>query len=316
MTGGRVVALGEVLVDFVPAPADERRSEPRLGGSPANIAVGAARFGASAAFLGGAGADRWGRWLEATLRSEGVDLSGFRLVEGVETPYARVTVSPAGEPSFGFGGDREDCVVAAAGAAEEALAGPPGVFVFGSDTLIGGRERAMTLRAQRLARDRSWTVLYDPNLRPVRWSDRRAMLRVASSPISEATIVKANAAEAMALTAASGPEDAAGAMLAAGASIAVITQGGAGVTLCSTGRPPLRLRARPADVVDATGAGDAVAAVLAAALAAGAEPGGLRAVLELAVAVAAGVVGAAGALAGLPPADAAREALRRALSGG
>jgi sugar/nucleoside kinase (ribokinase family) len=119
VTGARVATLGEVLVDFVSEaahgePATERRRVPRFGGSRANIAVGAARFGARSAFLGGTGADRYGRWLGGILRAEGVDLAGFRLLEGVKTPSARIMVSPSGEPSFRFHGDREECIAAAA----------------------------------------------------------------------------------------------------------------------------------------------------------------------------------------------------------
>ena len=318
MAGGRVVALGEVLVDFV---SKDTGSEPvgegmvpRFGGSPANIAVGAARFGARSAFLGGAGEDRWGRWLEGILETEGVELGGFRLLEGVETPTAQVTLSD-GEPGFRFRGDREECVVAAAGAIGEALATPPGVFVFGSDTLIGDGERALTLRAQRLARARGWTVLYDPNLRPIRWEEEAAMLGTASGPIADATIVKANAGEAMALTGAGDSASAADAILAAGARAAVVTLGADGAVVSSTARKRQHVDAPRAEIVDATGAGDAVAAVIAAAVAEGADLGGLLAVLELAVAVASRVVGAPGALAGLPPAVEARESLRRALSG-
>jgi sugar/nucleoside kinase (ribokinase family) len=315
------VALGEVLVDiFAEDPAreegGERRAAPRFGGSPANIAVGAARFGARSAFLGSAGDDRWGRWLERILRSEGVDLAGFNLLQGVETPSARVMVSAAGEPSFRFHGDREECVVAAAGRVEEALVGPPGVFVFGSDTLIGKRERGVTLGAQRLARERGWTVLYDPNLRPARWPGERAMLRAASAALANATIVKANRAEAMALTGTRDAASAGAAMLGAGAAVAIITLGAGGALLSSSGRDPLRVPAPRAEVVDATGAGDALAAVIAAALAAGADLGDLGRALELAVAVAARVVGASGALAGLPSAEAARESLRRVLGSG
>jgi fructokinase len=320
MRAGRVVALGEVLVDFVAAPSDAAGGEggvaARFGGSPANIVVGAARFGARSAFLGAAGADRWGRWLARILAREGVDLAGFRLLEGVDTPSASVTLSAHGEPSFRFRGDREECVASAAGAVEPALLGGVGAFVFGSDTLIGDRERELTLGAQRLARQAGWTVVYDPNLRGVRWSDEATMLAAAAGPLASSSVVKLNRSEAMGLTGAGGPEAAAEAILGAGPSAVVVTLGSEGALLATDGGGLERIAGSPAKVVDSTGAGDSVTAVLAAALAAGADPARLRAILELAVDVAARVVGSPGALDGLPAASEARPRLAEALGGG
>lgn len=316
--GGGVVALGEVLVDFVSQRPIDRLADapgftPRFGGSPANISVGAARFGARVAFLGGAGDDPWGRWLQATLRDEGVDTADFALLEGIATPHAFVAVSAHGEPSFWFCGDREACVVSAAAAVEEELGGRPGVFVFGSDTLIGERERAVTLRAQRLARENGWIVLYDPNLRPARWPNESMMRTIAADALADSSVVKTNSAEAMALTRTRDPEAAALAILAAGAARAVVTLGQEGALLVSRGGTPLLARAPRAEVVDATGAGDAVAAVLAAALAEAHDLDALDQALPLAVETAARVVGATGALAGLPEAGEARRSLAAAL---
>ena len=70
--------------------------------------------------------------------------------------------------------------------------------------------------------------------------------------------------------------------------------------------------ADPGEVVDATGAGDSVTGVLAAALAAG-GPAALEPALAVAMRTAAGVVASSGAIAGLPPAAHARAALAAAL---
>ena len=69
-----------------------------------------------------------------------------------------------------------------------------------------------------------------------------------------------------------------------------------------------------AEVVDATGAGDSVAGVITAGLAAGADPLALAPVAEVAMHAAAAVVGTWGATAGLPPAAEARAQLAAALA--
>ena len=137
------------------------------------MAVGATRFGASSALLGGAGDDPWGRWLRDRLVAEGVDVTGFALLDGVDTPHAFVAVGPDGEPEFTFFGDGEACVASAAGRVQGALEKTAGVFVFGSDSLVGAVGRQATAEARRLALERGWSVLYDPNLRPGRWPRRR-----------------------------------------------------------------------------------------------------------------------------------------------
>ena len=68
-----------------------------------------------------------------------------------------------------------------------------------------------------------------------------------------------------------------------------------------------------AEVVDATGAGDSVAGVITAGLAAGAAPSRLAPVVEVAMHAAAAVVGTWGATTGLPPAGEARAELAAAL---
>src|SRR5690606_32816492 len=84
-TTRRVVCLGEALVDLVCEQPVEELGEapafvPRQGGSLANIAVCAARFGARVEMLGGAGDDEWGRWLRERIAAEGVDVGRFVLM--------------------------------------------------------------------------------------------------------------------------------------------------------------------------------------------------------------------------------------------
>src|SRR5262245_31138629 len=134
----RVVCLGEALVDFVcerpvAALGEADSFVPRPGGSLANIAVCAARFGASAEMLGGAGDDEWGRWLRDRLAAEEVGVERFVLMPGAGTSHAFVSVDAAREPSFAFYGDPERPAAHAGDDLEPGLEGDPGVLVLGSD---------------------------------------------------------------------------------------------------------------------------------------------------------------------------------------
>jgi sugar/nucleoside kinase (ribokinase family) len=298
-----VLCLGEALVDLVSeAPVDRVTDAaafvPRFGGSQANIAIGAARFGARTAFGGRAGTDPWGRWLRESLVDEGVDASLFQLASEVETPHAFVAISPEGEPEFFFfGGSAAGCMPPAH-ELSEFLSQGPGVLVFGSDTLIGQRDRDSLLDLKRRSLAEGWQVLFDPNLRASRWPQEAVMHDVALGAIEGVSVVKANTAEALALTGTGDPVEATIALRSLGADAALVTAGANGAILAREDRSPARVPALPKRVVDATGAGDAVAAVVAATLAHGGEL--TAAVVGVAMEVAARVVGERGALAGLP----------------
>lgn len=315
----RVVCLGEALVDLVCEQPVERLGEapafvPRPGGSLANIAVCAARFGAPVEMIGGAGDDEWGRWLRERIAAAGVDVGRFVLMPGGWTSHAFVAVSAEGEPAFAFYGDERRPAAAAAADLDPALAGEAGVLVVGSDTLLGVDEREVTMRASGLARGRGWQVLCDPNLRPNRWSSEREMLETIRALVATATVVKCNEHEAERLTGRSEPVAAASALRALGPAAVVVTRGRRGA-LVESADGVERADGVDAGVVDATGAGDSVAGVLAAGLAAGAAADGLLPVVEVAMQAAAGVVGSWGATAGLPPAADARARLAAALAG-
>jgi fructokinase len=281
---------------------------PRAGGSLANIAVAAARFGADVELLGGAGDDEWGRWLRDRIAAEGVGVDRFVLMPGAGTSHAFVSVDANREPSFAFYGDPERPAAHAGDDLQPALGGDPGVLVVGSDTQLGEAEREVTMRAAALAQERGWTVLCDPNVRPRRWADEVELLRVIRELVALSDVVKCNEAEAVQLGAQDDVEDAAAALCELGPAAVVVTRGERGALVVSDGGVE-SVTGVDAEVVDATGAGDSVAGVVAAGLAAGVAPGELPPVVEVAMWAAARVVATWGATEGLPPAAEARARL-------
>lgn len=311
-----LVCLGEALVDFVCERPVASLGEadafvPRLGGSLANIAVCAARFGARVEMLGGAGDDEWGRWLRERIAEHGVGVERFVLMPGAGTSHAFVSVNAEREPSFAFYGDPERPAAHARDDLQPALDGEPGVVVVGSDTLLGDAEREVTMHAASLARERGWTVLCDPNLRPARWPDDTTMLAVIRELVAAADVVKCNEAEVGALGDSDEVEEAAGELLGLGPRAVVVTRGGRGALVVSADGVEA-VTGVEVEVVDATGGGDCVAGVLAAGLAAGAAPAELAPVVAVAMRAAGRVVATWGATEGLPPADEAAAMLSAA----
>ena len=106
---GRVVVLGSLNVDLVTRV--ERHPRPgetvlgtglvRLaGGKGANQAVAAAAAGASVAMVGCVGDDAGGTAYRARLTARGVDVHAVRVVPGVPSGHAVVTVAEDGENSI------------------------------------------------------------------------------------------------------------------------------------------------------------------------------------------------------------------------
>jgi fructokinase len=270
VTASATLCLGEALVDLIAEQhmtslAEGRAFVPHFGGAVANVAVVAARAGASMRLAGGAGDDAWGGWLQERLRSEGVDTSLFRLLPGYRTPLALVAVDHDGEPTYEIFGDTIATVVEALGDEVQSAVADAVALFLSSNTLVGDEERDVSMRARQAALELGRPVLFDPNLRLHRWRSAAAAAAAANACVPQALLVRANLAEASLMTGEEDPERAALALVKAGARLVVLTLGADGAIL----RGELRadVPGVPADVVSTVGAGDVLTGTLLARLA-------------------------------------------------
>ena len=266
------LCLGEALVDLVcerpvDGIADADAFVPHFGGATANVAVTAARHGASAALAGGAGDDAWGAWLRDRLEREGVELRWFALQDGAQTPVAFVTVDRDAEPHFQiYGAGLSSVVAALADRIDDAVDSCDALF-FASNTLVGEPERAVTLAARTRALDRDIPVVFDPNVRVGRWPTASRAAEESLACVPGAFLVKCNRTEARLMTGETDPAAAAASLLAKGARHVVVTLGADGALLRGGGMS-LDVPGVPASPLNTTGAGDTFAGVLLARLAA------------------------------------------------
>jgi sugar/nucleoside kinase (ribokinase family) len=264
-----VLCLGEAIVDLfcerpVAGLAEADSFVPHCGGAVANAAVAAARYGAEASLAGGVGEDAWGEWLEQRLRSEGVGLRWFARMPGFPTPLAFVLVNAAAEPDFIVYGEAiEAGILSLEAGLEEAIASHDAVL-FGSNTLLGARERALTLRAREVALATGKHVLFDPNLRMSRWRDGAEPVETTAAVLEGTTLLKVNREEAELLTGRADPAEGAERLVEMGARLVAVTLGPEGALL--RGAANADAPGVPARAIDTTGAGDVVTGVLAAAL--------------------------------------------------
>jgi sugar/nucleoside kinase (ribokinase family) len=268
----RTCLLGEALVDLIcERPVahmhDADAFVPHFGGAVANVAVAAARRGADVALAGGAGDDPWGTWLRDRLADEGVGLEWFSLVPHVLTPVAFVTVDLRAEPSYVIYGDTIEAVIEALeGRLDDAVDRCDALFLT-SNTLVGERERALTLRARERALEQDKPVIVDPNLRIHRWPQPAQAATESRGLLRDAFLVKCNGEEARLLTGEDDADAAVDGLLAAGAKHAVVTRGADGA-VARGGGIKLDVPGAPAHPVSTVGAGDVFMGTVIAGLAA------------------------------------------------
>ena len=300
-----VLFLGETLVDLICERPLASWSEadsfvPHCGGAPTNAAIVAARCGAQVALAGGVGDDHWGRWLEDRLRAEKIDLRWWRRLPAVQTGVAFDVIDPLGVPGFLiYGQGIEPALEALEPKLKAALTASTAVEL-GSNTLLGERERAVSLRARELALESGKPLIVDVNLRLSRWDSPAQAVIAVLSLCAGAFLVKVNREEAQLLSGEADPARGAKALCTQlGARVVVVTLGAEGALV--RGEAQANAKGVPADAVDTTGAGDVLLGVLVAALAgAGFDPGSVAEALPLAAATAARSTERYGALDALP----------------
>ena len=301
-----VLCLGETLVDLFcerPVGGFEEADAfvPHSGGAPANAAVVATRCGAAASLGSAVGDDAWGNWLQRRLRAEGVGLDWFSCVPGLRTPLAFVIVDEAAEPDFAiYGDDIESGLLSLGDRLDDAIEAHDSLLI-GSNTLLGARARALTLRARDVALYRGTHVFFDPNVGVPRWADEQEAVRLVGELLRGAALLKVNRSEAQLLTGERDPAAAAEHLVDQGAELVVVTLGPDGALL--RGAVSADAPGVPAAAVDTTGAGDVVTGVLIAALVTGGyAPHAAAGALPAAAAAAARATQGWGAIDALPDA--------------
>src|SRR3990170_1852128 len=250
-----VVTLGEAMVALVASdtgPLAEATTFRRfVAGAEANVAVGLARLGHGAAFIGRVGPDGFGTAIVRRLRGEGVDVAGVAV-----DPEARTGIFV-----------RERRLVGAAelvyhpsvAAAADRFSAGRWLHVTGITPALSASCRAAVDAAIDRAREAGMTISFDVNLRRKLWSEdeARPVLRAIAA---RSDVVFAGLDEAGVLLEASpgSANDAARALLDIGPSLAILKLGEAGALARQRDHPGAAHEGFAVPlVVDPVGAGDA-----------------------------------------------------------
>jgi fructokinase len=258
-----VLCLGEALIDFVADVSGVSLIEcpgfrKAPGGAPANVAVALCRLGVPAAFLGKVGDDPFGRFLEQTFSSAGVDTRYMRFDAAARTGLAFVSLQANGERDFVFYRNPSADMLYAPSEIPDAAFTDCRVYHLGSITLIQAPSRDATLDALQRARAQGAWISYDPNLRPPLWPDLGTARTTILESLPLADLVKVSEEEAEFLFGPGTPAVQAQRLLALGPQLVAITQGAGGSVLAGAGTVA-EVPAFAVEAVDTTGAGDGFA---------------------------------------------------------
>jgi fructokinase len=242
MTRGLVI--GESLIDIV--ERDGQTDDEHVGGSPLNVAVGLSRLGREVDFLTRIGDDSRGQRI-----AEYVNAAGVQLVSGSQTAArtatARAAVGADGSADYMFDLDWR-------------LSGTPPVapplFVHTGSIAAVQEPGCLAVAALVDTYHVSATITFDPNVRPSLIVDRDLARQRIEHLVERSDIVKVSEEDLRWIDPDRPPERIAQTWLALGPSIVAVTMGDRGsAAVCAAG--VARVAARPVQVVDTVGAGDA-----------------------------------------------------------
>ena len=255
-----IAVCGEALIDFTPSEiGGERAYMPRPGGSPCNVAVGLARLGVPAAFIGRLSTDHFGETLRAHLTHSGVDLRWLSR-GGEPTTLAFVIPLADGAHDFAFYGvDTADQNLALSDL-PRAFPDDVSALHFGSYSLMLGESAHACETLMRRERRRRFISL-DPNVRPTLFPNRAAYRRRIEALLEFAALVKVSAEDMRWLYPNEPPSDVAYRWLDSSPALVVLTLGADGA-IGITPKHRIHSPAVPVSVADAVGAGDAFTAAL------------------------------------------------------
>jgi fructokinase len=261
-----VIALGELLIDFVPtvsgvtlieAPAFKKAP----GGAPANVVAGLAKLGVSSGFLGKVGDDAFGHFLRQTLQEAGVDTSALRFSSEARTALAFVSLTADGEREFMFYRHPSADMLYEPEEIDREYVSAAKVFHFGSISLIGEPSRSATLLAVETAQSAGLLISYDPNLRLALWPSAQAAKEGMLLGWPLANVVKVSEEELAFLAGTDDLQDAAKKLWHPNLRLMVVTLGKAGckyITASASGT----VAGFAVESIDTTGAGDGFVAAL------------------------------------------------------
>jgi sugar/nucleoside kinase (ribokinase family) len=255
-----VLTIGETVVDFISVEKTDTLSnastfERHLGGSPANIAVYVSKLGGTSAVIAKTGIGAFGQFLKSELQRHGVTTDYLLMDHRTHTTVIFIS-STAATPDFEEFRSG-DFLLRPQEISEEAISR---ARVVHASTFALSLEpcRSAVLEAFRKAREMGKIVSLDPNYSRRVWPDYKEARKIIRDAYRYVNVTKPSAVDARRVFGPDyEPEQYIEMFHDLGAETVIFTMGEEGNLISENGRITTHVPARPVEVVDVTGAGDA-----------------------------------------------------------
>ena len=256
----KVVAIGELLIDFVPqqkgCALDEVTHFERVaGGAPANVAAAVARLGGNAAMISQVGEDAFGTHILKVLRANGVDTSYVFRTGRANTGLAFVSLDATGNREFSFFRNPSADLFLEEGQIAPDMFTECAALHFCSVDLMDWPVRAAHRRAVALAKQAGALISFDPNVRLPLWSSPEECQAAIREFLPSADLVKLSDDEVEFVTGCTDERAAAEKLFGMGCRLLIVTRGAAGSAAYTPHAEGFAETIR-VPVTDTTGAGD------------------------------------------------------------
>jgi 2-dehydro-3-deoxygluconokinase len=270
-TSPAIVSLGEPLIEFNrPREGDGRTWLQGFGGDSQNVAIAAARQGASTGYLTSVGQDWMGDAFLDLWRVEGVDASRVTRHPSAPTGVSFVTHTAAGHKFDYLRKNSAASLMQPNDLAADYIAGARFFHLSAIGQAISASARATCDAAITTARAAGVKVSYDTNLRLRLW-DLETARETIHATCARCDVLLPSLDDSQQLTGLAEPEAIADFYLERGAPLVALKMGADGALLV-TSRDRVRIAPHRVEAVDATGAGDTFDGAFLARLLEGDDP--------------------------------------------
>ena len=302
---GKLISMGDCIIDFLPAAPGSMTYTAKTGGAPVNVCAAVAKLGKKACFLGKLAGDAFGRFLLNELQTFGIDTSLTVMDKKCKTGLAFVTLSRNGDREFFFYRDMPADANLSPDEVKEEMFSRGDVLHFCSVSLPESPTRHAIKRAAGYAREKGALVSFDVNVRLNLWQDENALKRAIAEFLPLADIVKVTDDELEFITGLSDEKEGIKRLFgqATNAKVVFVTRGANGSAVYDRALNGRSYAAYPAEVADTTGAGDCfIGSIIAHLLSGGTEltAAGLKKATEFAVRACACVISKKGGAPSMP----------------
>ena len=257
----KLIAIGELLIDFIPHEKGRKLKEVQTftrvaGGAPANVCACVSLLGQKSIMLTKVGDDAFGDFLIDTLVKSNVDVSQIKRTNQANTALAFVSIDHEGERDFSFYRNPSADLLLDENEIDESIFKPNDVLHFCSVDLIDAPVKKAHYKAISYAHKHQMIVSFDPNLRFPLWPDKIKYRQTILEFIPLAHLIKISDDELFFITGIEDVQQSIQSLFHGKVKVVILTKGSEGATVY-TKTSQFFIPSIQTQAVDTTGAGDA-----------------------------------------------------------